>query len=274
MPAVSHPDRVDVLECVEKYGTIVRLVRRVRITGLSDTDYKALYSALTTTGVPAIGSKLTGTGFESLVCTERSVRIVEEEPSVADINCTYELGYNEGQDMRAPPFSIVLSSQSVSLNQVTSNTDKDGNTVTVSHTFPAADADFPSVTKQQAAEFQYFQAQPTLRVQGIRRGVGPWLVAQQITGALNDTTWGGTPAGTWMCTTCSWEPYNLSTQQSYKFTFEFQYNPDGWDPTVVYIDERTGKPPKDLLEGTGYKTVQKHRRVNFNSLIGAVVQGS
>ncbi len=56
-------------------------------------------------------------------------------------------------------------------------------------------------------------------------------------------------------------------------TFEFQLNPDGWDPTVIFIDDRTGKPPPDLVPNVGYKTVTKMPACDFESVIGVDIQG-
>ena len=61
----------------------------------------------------------------------------------------------------------------------------------------------------------------------------------------------------------------------YFFTFEFQRNPDTWDPTAVFIDDRTQRPPanlKDNSEETGFKTIQYLPGVDFNEVIGTLLQ--
>ena len=48
---------------------------------------------------------------------------------------------------------------------------------------------------------------------------------------------------------------------------------DTWDPTAVFIDARTNKPPPDLVEGVGFKTIQKHEKVDFDEILGSPVTG-
>ena len=55
--------------------------------------------------------------------------------------------------------------------------------------------------------------------------------------------------------------------------YEFQYNPDTWDPTVRFIDSVTGKPPKDLVKDVGYKTVKKMPSCDFESVMQINIQG-
>jgi hypothetical protein len=51
----------------------------------------------------------------------------------------------------------------------------------------------------------------------------------------------------------------------YRFTFNFEYREDGWDPTVVFIDPETGEPPDGLVDTEGVKTVTWYPTKNFNT---------
>lgn len=271
-------DRTDVLELEESFGVVTRCVRRFRVLGLTQTDYTVLLNGLAAANVPVQGDKLPGAN--NLVVTKRTVKLVEEDPHVVDVECTYEHAFNEGQSIDSPPFGTFMGEAQVTLNQQTSNLDKDGNTIFVEHTYPSGpvaeggDPNYPGQTKVQGGEFQYFQPQLSLKYQGIKFTSTPWLINRAIAAAINDSTWGGGDPGTWMCTGCAWKPCDFASSPSrYYMTFEFQFNPDGWDPTVVFIDDRTGKPPKNLVKDVGYKVVPKHNRVNFDTILGVTVTG-
>lgn len=264
-------DRSDTLEAQEKFGAIVRLIRRVRVTGLEDTNYNVLFSALEAAGIPAAGTKLTEA--PNLVLTERNPKLVDE--GTVDVDLVYEHGLNEGQNIDSPPFaSLLVGEVQATINQTTSNTDGDGNQVTLTHTYPEDDPDFAGLTKTQVGEFQYFEPQITLKYQGLKRTDFPWLVSQAIVGAVNRTPWAGGEAYTWMCTSCSWKPFDRKTPGRYQFSFEFQNNPDKWNPTVIFVDPRDNKPVVGAsVEDGSIKEVRKHREVDFEQIIGARVQG-
>ncbi len=274
MTASVYLDRIDVAEVDEIFGVVVRMVRRARVIGVTNTDYQLLLVALQTEGVPAVNSKLAGA--PNLILTQRKAKLVDDR--VVDIDLVYELGFNEGQSIDNPPFGLLLGECQATINQSTSNKDKDGNTVYTQHTFPDDDPDFginsDRHTQKQGGEFPFFQPQFTLKYHGLKSVLYPALVAQTIMGTINLAAWAGGEAGTWMCTGCTWKPHNIgSIPNKFLFTFEFQFNADGWNPTIIFNDERTGKPPSDLIEAVGYKTVQKHTSLDFETVIGARVQG-
>lgn len=274
MTAKVHLDRIDVAEADELFGVIVHMVRRARVIGVDNDDYQLLLVALQTEGVPLQGSKLPGA--PNLVCTQRKAKLVDDR--VVDIDLVYEHAFNEGQSIDAPAFGFLLGECQATINQSTSNKDKDGNTVFTEFTFPDDDPDFGAGsdrhTQQQGGEFPFFQPQFTLKYRGIKSVLFPALITQAIMGKINLNAWAGGEAGTWMCTGSTWKPHNIgSIPNQFLFSFEFQYNSDGWNPTIIFKDERTGAPPPGLIEGTGYKTVEKHVALDFETIIGTRVQG-
>ena len=50
---------------------------------------------------------------------------------------------------------------------------------------------------------------------------------------------------------------------TYEMTLTFQFRTQGWDQFVVYINPDTGRPPSDLVPGTGSKTLQMFLETTF-----------
>jgi hypothetical protein len=50
---------------------------------------------------------------------------------------------------------------------------------------------------------------------------------------------------------------------TYEVTLSMRFNPATWDPQVTFINPDDGKPPPDLVAGTGYKVVQILPEVTF-----------
>lgn len=280
MTAVASIDSTTTLEAKEKYGTYIYLVRRMRVINLVDTDYQVLQSALTAAGVPVNGSFLVGTTAANLVLTERNVKLVEEDKGSVDVDCVYEPALNEGQNIDAPFYGLLVGEVQASLNEVESNVDGAGVPITVQYTYPTTDTEQPGKTVVQGGVIKFFQAQKTQTFEGIKSINTPWLLAAHLVGGVNRSPWLGGTVAQWMCTKCSWRIWDnnpaVITGRNiirFKFSFEFQFNPDTWDPTVVFIDSKTGLPPANLVAGQGYKRIQKHDRVDFEQALGSKLQG-
>lgn len=259
--------RTDFLEAQEKDGTVVRLVTRSRVIQVTDGSLAALNSALAL--MPAVGSQ--PVGFPQLMLRERNPVISEDDPQTVDVDLVYEHYDNPGQSFAAPLTGAVIGSVRAYVQQSESNIDINGRTVEVEHTYPTDDPEKAGKTEKQGGRFEFYQAQRTIHYEGIKTTSRPWLIANQMIGALNSNPWMGQGAREWMCTGVSW---GLLTGNSYPMSFEFQHNPDTWDPTVVFIDDRTGRPPKDLVKDTGFKKVFKHPVTNFERVIGVRLQGA
>lgn len=263
----AHIDTEDMLEASEVDGAFTRVVRRVRVVDLEDTDYEVLQSALDAAGVPAAGDELGSTG---LFLKERNPRLVNK--GCVDVDLVYLPANSNGGVGQSFESGLVLGESSATLNQVESNLDGAGALITVEHTYPVDDLDFAGLTKVQGGTIQVFQPQITRRYRGIKATAVPWEIEMDIVGTVNENTWAGGDSRTWMCTACSWKPVDVGGSR-FEFNVEFQYNPDTWDPTVVYKDERTGRPPDGLVAGTGYKTIAKYVDADFEAILGATLQG-
>jgi hypothetical protein len=271
MAVTASIDRIDLLSCQERFGVIIRLTRKAYIKGLTDTDHTALFAALEAAGLPASGTAL---GKDGLVLAERNPTIIEGSPDQAEVILVYEHYKNEGQSYDNPPVGPFVGTTRASLQQITTNKDQNGDLILLQHTYPADDPDFPNETKYQTGEISVFVPQKTLTVTGVKQTQAPWLIANNIIAKLNSTTFAQADARHWLCTLASWENMDPSTGANrYFMTFEFQHNPDSWDPTAVFNDENTNRPPANLVDGEGYKTIEYLDAVDFNSVIGTYIQG-
>lgn len=274
MTASARIDRIDTLECRERLGIIQNLTRLVTVLGLEGTDYTALWETLSLAGIPAANSYLNEDGFHDLQLVERNAKMIDRDK--AEVTLQYENMRGEGQILASPPNDVITGEMSVSVQQIATDMDRDGNKVTVSHTYPADDKNFPNETLVLPGEMQVYVPQKVLTLQGVKPTQTPWLIANQIVGALNAGPWSLGAARTWMCMKANWKwiGYNQHTlEHFYNMTFEFQYNKLTWNPYVIFIDPKTGQQPANLVEGVGRKYIQYQEEVDFESIMGAVIQG-
>ncbi len=69
--------------------------------------------------------------------------------------------------------------------------------------------------------------------------------------------------GTWLCNQQSSISLDGMIQTGqvrgrYDFSITFAYRKEGWDPFVVFIDPRTGKPPADMQQSTTPDTARTY----------------
>ena len=76
-----------------------------------------------------------------------------------------------------------------------------------------------------------------------------------------------------MSTSVLWKVQKIDGVEKYRYQIEFQFNKDTWNPTAVFIDDRTQKPPPNLVEGIGYKTIEWHEAVDFAAILGYPIIG-
>lgn len=276
--SIVHLDSLTTLEANERYGTLQRITRLAVVTGLVDTDWESLKTALDAVGVPDYGDRLSTSssnpGYE-LICVERSPRMVDK--GTCHVELLYENAFNIDQiedSIDTPYFGSLGGEVRCNVQQKTSNLDINGDQVTVTHTYPDDDPNHPGETLTQGGEFQYYDAQRSFRIHGIKVTNTPWLIANYIVGCVNSIEFSGETYRTWLCVACNWKPQGYHAgNQAYYMGFEFQFDADTWDPTVVFIDDVTGKPPADLVPDEGIVTVEKLPSCDFEQVIGTWIQG-
>jgi hypothetical protein len=269
MAAVAKIDRMTNVSAEETDGVVTKVVRSARVIDLSDTDYQALFSALTALGL-APGSALSGA--PNLVLRRRNPSVAEDDPHTVDVELVYEHVLNSGQNISAPPFEVLLGEVSAVVSSVKSNVDIHGDEIVLEHRYPTTDINHPGETILQGAEIEFLQPQTTMSFRGIKTTSVPWLIQRYAIGAVNASPWSGGDGGQWLCTNVSFKVFDTAANR-YEFSFEFQFNVDGWDPQVRFIDDVTGKPPINLVSRVGYLTVERYPRVDFESILGVRSQG-
>lgn len=286
--AVVKADHTRTLDMQEKDGVVVQLTRLFRVIELTGTDYRVLTNALATSGVPEYGDKLsTPTSLANLIVVDRRAELVDEDQAVVDVTVTYEHFNNDAQNLDTPPVGQFIPTGRSTLQQVEANLDRNGLAVEVQYDWPRGDArgdDIQAINAEngypqsrvevQGGRMSYAQPQRTLIVRGKKGTNRPWLIQAAIEGTTNVGSWQGGAPDQWLCTGVEFVPVDVSVARNdWIFTFEFTFNPDGWQPFVTFIDPRTGKPPTGLEAGVGYKTVNVYNQQNFESIIGQRIRG-
>lgn len=274
----SKMDKMDTLRTVERDGVLYSVVRSALVEVDTGLGAAAMGAALDEVGIPRYGDRLDYTflspGF-SLIVSERTVDIIDE--GMAKVTITYENAYQIDNmlDRYDSPFMGFMQGEvRCNVQQKTSNLDGQGNQVVLAHQYPESDPNFPNQMRFQGGEFTYFAPQRSFALNGIKQTPAPWAIANNITGRVNLFPFSGEAPRTWLCTACNWKPqgvYNGVTR--YYMTFEFQFDADTWDPTVVFIDESTGRPPAGLVFGVGIQMIQKLPAVDFEWVIGTWISG-
>jgi hypothetical protein len=293
--AVAYIDRIDELSCTERGGCIIALTRKARVVKLPiGTDYTNLWIALSAAGIPTVPSTLPGKGFEGLVLVTRTAKLVEGDPSTVDVSLDYEKVL-DNQELFEPAGvlgdGIIYGKSKCSIQQKPTNQFRKWQhpgapwaTETVQHTFPVgkqpSDAE-PNVPIVQGGEFHAVRVHSNLQIAGYINTNLPQRIANEIAGTVNSLFWMDGESHEWLCAEVGYELLGLSKdidlankpRRRYRYTFEFQHNPDSWDADIVFIDGRYGRPPPGLVPGVGYKTINYLRPVDFNAFFNAKFEG-
>jgi hypothetical protein len=249
-------DTLRTLEIEERHGAVVRMVRECLVTGLTNTnaDYRTVGAALDAEGMP--GPSSFPTGYTNLVLQSRTAKLEPDNQTVARVELVY---VERSQDQ----YHWVWSG-STSLTGTTTQVNMLNQPLSVSHTWPAGDEDWPSETHTQGAEASVMDACAEMSCTGVISVDIPYRIAYEYTGSQNMTAWMGLRAGQWLCSGCSWKVHDASTSpRQWQYTFTFQAAKSWW-PQIVFIDPRTGRPPANLIVGTGIKWVDWYLDVDFN----------
>jgi hypothetical protein len=230
----------------------ISLTRTFIVTGLSGTASQRLYEALSVTGIPAY--RAAHPTVSGLVCASREAVAIDHEQ--ARVVCTYKtltIQLATPSDTGDCQMTVGGSVQSQDTNldyagdviKVYYNTTADGTPVTV------------SVMKPQCS-VRYSRLEPA----------APYAKSMQYQGKTNSDTFLGEAAGTWLCTRL--EGTSTDGGESFQVEYEFQFNPNGWDATVIWTDPETGNPPYDVDDAVNHphamKTVQMYTQIAFSGL--------
>jgi hypothetical protein len=262
--ATVYMDMLDAdggISYLERDGSPSRLVRRFKVTGLTgETDWQLAEAARSALNSAGYTYNSAPTGEPGLTLTEVQITSVSGSTDTVEGSVTYVAIGQEDNTFR---FHV-----DAGLQQKQTQNDRWGNALVVSHTFPANDDDYPSETRTQLGEPPVLLPQMRLRATGIIRTYNPLFFAADWVGAVNGTWWAGGAPGTWLCTGAPASPVYLdATPPRWRFSFEFQYQPEGWNPLVYFRDAREGgKPPPNLVQGTGIYYADLYRPKDFRTV--------
>lgn len=85
--------------------------------------------------------------------------------------------------------------------------------------------------------------------------------SRRYVGKVNKTPVFGDPPHFWLCSAIRGATEDGG--QSYTVNYEFSYNPDSWDATVVYHDTDTDSPVVDPKDGVGLRTLRVTGEADF-----------
>ena len=238
------------------------LERIAVVTGLTGTPHKKLIDAANTSGVPSIGD-----GHPSLsTCKLREIipeSVGKDEVKLRLIYSQYVTSTSQWQ----PTFDTIECGASI--GQVETNKDIDDNVMWVQYTYPAdytKNLDYASKTHKQGGTI--IRLVPESSISIVKQELFPPAEkARAFVGKVNATGWiidPNAPARTWLCSGIVGRSTDGGV--TYFVTYTFQYRPDTWDATILFTDPNDGKPPDDLVAGTGSKVYQIYEETNFNYL--------
>lgn len=278
MPSVSV-DTLNTLNAVENRGVIRSMTRMATVifqpselVGVVNQSILQLaLAACDATNLTSF-STLVDEGFASLVLIERNPKLIEKDKTV-EVELKYEHVLDgPNQQLFAPTSGILYGKGRSSIVEKSTAfyypfgkqnpddpTGMNGRVaILVAHTFPPADMSTMGVASAPGLPFTVIQSgevqlpfpQENFQMMGILTTDNPRGVAEQFVAKVNQNIWLSKPARSWICSDCQWDinklPESLSHTPTYKFTLEFQYNVDTWNPTVVFKDQKTGRPPFNI----------------------------
>ena len=183
---------------------------------------------------------------------------------VVEITIGYERP-EEGGSSSVPGEDTGSIQVGASLQSVQANKDAFGDLVQVTHGGKTQPATFPMLV-------------PRATIRKTRtRDESPLEDAKEYVGKVNTANGfnlGGNPveARTWLCTAIT--GHSDDGGETYEVTYEFAYNPDGWDVPWVFFRAPDGKTPSGVIDANGQvidanaavQNVQVYAEINFNGL--------
>lgn len=281
----AYIDHVSNLACKEKHGAIRSLTRKVRINFVqsditSAKGYDALSVALDVlddagiTPMSTLAYPLDETErWGSLCLVDRDPSVIDGDPKWVDVILEYQHlvdGPNQTIDIDGNPTGLMFGKGKASIVDKTTNFfypfgdhTLPKTQILVAHQFPTwevgivaspFDPAFPRTVFQGGDISIPFPQQNYSFSAIVSTGV-PSVIASELVASINELPWLGQDSLKWICSEVQWqlnaptgdpsEDGNLRSP-NYQMSFEFQYNVDGWDPVVAFLDHRTGRPPNNI----------------------------
>ncbi len=284
MAVTVNLDKISSLSAQEQFGLVTRLRRMALVKGLDANDFRILDKALAASGLPLPGSS--PVDHPNLVLVQRNPSLVSGDKASVEIELVYELGPSDGFDLDNTdrPF---IGKMTTNISQVETNLDVLTNIIKTKYTYPSDDpaTKYAGKTRFQGGEIGVFRAEKTWTGRCIKAENNPGDLQFQMLLNVNEQLANieSNPSGLflgeeerkWLCTAANYTPFEIFKEGDPEFKprwmwdFEFQFNPDGWDPGVAFIHEETGVIPADLIEGEdeGFFNVVSYFSVDFEAIL-------
>jgi hypothetical protein len=231
------------------------------VTGVTGEGHAKIYNAAQELGVDINDAHPTVTS-----CKLREVLCESVDKDVVKLRLVYRRLTHTGHS-----YTPQLDTVEIGANLSQKETNKDVNDVVmqVQYEYPADythDSDYAGKTLSQSPMEPIFIPQPSIVISKAEL-FSPLAKAKEYVATMNLAGWNldpTAPAKTWLCTGIVGRSNDAGL--NYTTTYSFQYNASTWDKTIVYFLEHTGRPPTDLVDGTGIKDYQVYQTKNFNAL--------
>ncbi len=215
------------------------------VSGLTGSYHQRMAQAITASGIPQLRSS--HPAISSIFVTS-----LDAKPAGVD-GAIVRIDYGTGNSKQLPsPGEPAQIEVGATLSQTSTHQDISGNPLEVAL---SDDEDAPT----QIARVTKLVPQVTVRYSRLEE-TSPGSKARQYVGKVNSGEVFSSDPGTWMCTAITGRSNDGG--ETYEVTYDFQYNPDGWQPHVVYIDPATGRPHPDAES----QTAQVYESIDFMNL--------
>lgn len=262
MAATLHLDILENARIREERGTVIEATRMAIVEDLSQSvaggplgsTQKIWHQALNVTGMPQAGDE--HPTYKNLIVEKRVASAISTKIVQVEIKYTPR----SGLDIPEPPpgFTSIVEG-SATLDQVTSIKDINGDTVKLEYPGePDQDAEW--VIKQPRMSLTYTINDATDI---------PGTLARQFIGKVNLTQWPGGAGDErkWLCTAIPFTLFDRTTDPpTWRFSYTFEFDPEGHDPYVWFIDDETGRPKPDVLDPANpnaYAQVEAYQAIDF-----------
>lgn len=128
--------------------------------------------------------------------------------------------------------------------------------------YTATNDDGSTTEKTQTGEIELQVPQTVYNLSRKEKG-DPGNKALNFVGTVNSTTFRGWPARHWLCTRIQGQSQDGG--ETWQVDYEFQFNREKWDATVVYVDPETNEVPKSPIpsKGNGIAVFKPYPEQNF-----------
>jgi len=157
------------------------------------------------------------------------------------------------------------------LQQLETNKDFLGNSITTTYTYPTSYPDAALAGKEvtQGGIINFLQPQRTVTYR-LREMVDPAIPAALYEGKINSNVWRGQDVGTWLCTGITGFSDNSGSFGYFDNSYTFQNNPQGWN-VIVNFKQSDGLPPADIDDYPAASVeVEPYDYIDFNTLFNTI----